>query len=233
MENLGKHPFNYSFDDIKNHIIDLTESGLFDYALKTLDYIKFQYLTGRNSGEICSERFPFYDLKAYHMSDLGHELNGSRYSDGSKYKLILRLNQLINLVKRKSGKNPDSKANKRIKLRNAATNGIVLFYLMNYGNSGFKLTSNKDVLTTYMEKLNIQGSGQQAYNKGIVHLIENEKRNKERKYNYFTQDDFLQAIKFLKEKDIKSYKAAQSDYGELILDDLNAERGDDPRFFRK
>jgi phage pi2 protein 07 len=119
----------------------------------------------------------------------------------------------------------------KIKLRNAATNGIVLYYLMKHG--GFEWTLNTNNLTEYLKTLKIEGSGQQAYNKGIVHLGVDEERGKERKYNYFTKKEFASALEFLKEINNDAYDKAESDYASYLLDDQDPERGNFPKFFRK
>lgn len=107
MEDLGKHPFNYQLEDIKDYIIDLVNIGESEHALNSIKYIKRQYVTGKNSGEINYSRMPFYHLEEYHISDFAHVLNGSKYPDGSSYRLIYELNQLLEWVQSKQvQKNP-------------------------------------------------------------------------------------------------------------------------------
>lgn len=99
MENLGEHPFNYRMDDIRDHINDLVDIGEFDLAVKSIENIKIQYVSGINSSKIDCFRIPFYHLKNHLHSDSNHAIFGTKYPDGSKYLLIHELNQLMDWVK--------------------------------------------------------------------------------------------------------------------------------------
>lgn len=101
MEELGKHPFNYHLEEIRNYINDLVKIGQTDYALKAIQYIQIQYSTGVNTGKFDVDTIQFYHLKDYLNSDLTNSIFGECYADGSKYKFIYELNQLSEWVKSK------------------------------------------------------------------------------------------------------------------------------------
>tara|TARA_R110002096_G_scaffold63797_4_gene156176 strand:- start:222 stop:920 length:699 start_codon:yes stop_codon:yes gene_type:complete len=231
MGNLGEHPFNYRMDEIRDHINDLVNIGEFDYAVKSIEYIKIQYVSGLNSSKIDSLRIPFYHLKSHHHSDLNHAILGTKYPDGSKHSLIYELNKLIGTVYSKKNKIENQPQPRNQHGLKAPGKGIVLFYLMNYGSGKFKYTTEYENLARYLEELNLGGSGAQAYNKGIVKLSD-EKRNRIGKRGVFTKKEFLCAIDFLKGVDSKAYDFANKDFNYYCADEIN-EEGDNPdKFFK-
>jgi hypothetical protein len=222
MENLGKHPYQYDLYRIRKHVDDLVANKLFEKAQKSINYIKEQYIDGVHTGEIKTENTFFWIyLKAHHESDQA----GIKCPDGTNNKFIYELNQLAKWVKEMKEEKPDP--------INTPEKGIVLYYLMHHGSAEYEKSHDNIILTKHLRKLGLKGSGIQAYNKGTVHLIEEPKRSKERKYGVFSREEFIKAIGFLKKKDEKAYFYAQSDFDWFCSDEVNQDEGKPLKFFRK
>lgn len=236
-----RHPFRFRIDRINHYIHDLIEEKLYDLALDHIKIIREKYVVARNLREIPQGKsFVYGHFQAYWKEQMDLAMIGKTYPDGSKDKVIYELNELQSKIEGVSNKKPISEKEPKQKIsqktpekNGAKKNGIILFYLMYYGSDEYPQTTNKTKLNEYLEKLELDGSGAQAYNKGIVHLTEDESRGKTRRYGVFTKQEFLDSVEFLKGKDEKAYINAMSDFNEYCAEEINSEGDKHHNFFKK
>lgn len=137
-----------------------------------------------------------------------------------------------------------SKTQQKIDKPNTVSKGIILHYLMEYGQFPFS-TDNK-ILTGYLEKLELPTSewngvktgGLQAYKKGTLALPIDRPDRPDRPYRpekpgIITKQEFLDAINFLKTKDLNAYQSAEYDFNSYCREEMDPKEGNGPMFFKK
>lgn len=213
----NEFPYKFDLDVIKQKVDYFVNRGRVSKAIELLEKIEDLWVEKKpNINDSGNDH-----LMKYHVIGIVHP-------EGIDDYFLHELGKMISQLKN------GSKENHLMKLKNAATNGIVLYYLMEHGSSKeFTWTIDPNKLTGYLETLGIEGKGQQAYNKGIRHLTVDEDNGKYRNYGVFTIAEFKSAMDFLESKDEKAFFAILSDNSAYCLEYLDPDTGNKAKFFRK